>query len=81
MIPDFHRIEFLVPAENAIGGKAYWTPFEDCSKILDPVLAGERYKLACKHNEHVRWVKVSSAIVDSNCRTDILDVSNKGQAT
>jgi hypothetical protein len=60
----YYRIYWRVPAENAIGGAAYWHPLEDAQHIEDEAQARTLLKKAQKTHgrESVRLVKVEETV-------------------
>lgn len=66
----YYRIEELIPAENAIGGKAYWTILGDGEspewRTGDEEKAYEMFAYVQAQDRVVRLVKVTEEVLRSS---------------
>lgn len=64
MSTTYWRIDWLVPAAQAIGGEAYWDPFEDARRIGTLEEAREMYAKAqvWSREGEVRLVRVEEHV-------------------
>lgn len=64
MTDTYWRLDWRVPAENAIGGASYWHPFSDAQRITTWAEALVAYRKAQAHYgvENVRLVRIDETV-------------------